>query len=633
MGIRLWLWQPPGMCGIFGIIGHGVAFTAEQRVLATQALAHRGPDDEGYLELKGSRVTAHLLQRRLSILDLSALGHQPMVTDDGRYSIVFNGEVYNHQALREELELVGVSFRSTCDTEVVLQALVTWGDDAVERFVGMFAFALWDSANERLFMARDRLGKKPLYWGRNASTLYFSSETQALLKANIMPARLDAAGLRAWFATAAALDPQTPLEGIEALLPAHTLSWAPGTDPVIRLYWNALQRPARSAPADWWSKLQATLQEAVKMRLEADVPAAVFLSGGVDSAAITALAAKGEPERVTAFTVSFDEARFDERERASAIARHLGVKHHIVSIRPESIIADLDAAFDAQDLPSHDGVNTWLVSRAAREAGFVVALAGTGGDELFAGYQHFLNLQRWRPVTRITRLLPARARDALDAAGLHRLPTRLRKALTLASCGDDLVKQVKLVRQVFASSQIRALLPNSHAPKTQLDAQDFPAIVSGGYFSAITRVELTHYMRNTQLRDIDAMSMAHSLEIRAPLLDHRVVEQVLALPDSVKGPHQGVNKALLVDLAGLPHSLMRAPKMGFVLPWEVWLRGPLRTWAETQLFQSPSGGQLDRQEVKRLWSDFLQRRPTVNYTRILALIALYRWSRRHSLSL
>jgi asparagine synthase (glutamine-hydrolysing) len=617
------------MCGILGIVEAAGAPEGAEEALGRglSALSHRGPDAHGAASVATAEAAAHLGHARLAILDLSEAAAQPMARRDGRYTLVFNGEVYNFRQIRGELEALGAAFVSDGDTEVVLEALIHWGEAALARFVGMFALALWDRDTSTLLLARDRLGIKPLYLrvDPDRRRLAFASEGQALARAGLATPRRDAAALHGWGHLAGCEDPETLLGGVVQLGAGEWMRWKVGERPTRRTWWRP--EPARARASDPLPALAAALDEAVSDRLVSDVPLGVFLSGGVDSAAIAALAARHVRERLETFTLAFGEAAYDERDRAARIARHLGVRHHVAVVSPDEALAAVAPAFDAQDFPSHDGVNTWLVSRAARQAGLVVCLSGTGGDELFGGYRHFHDLRALLAVGRAGRLLPpgvvARLGDAIPASA----PTRLRKTAALLETRGEPAALARLVRQVFSPAQRRALFgPDPRTAKPEVA----PAMADP--VTALSVAELTGYLRDTQLRDIDVMSMAHGLEVRVPLLDHRVVALALALPASLRRPQRGLNKPALVAAAGLPEDLLRAPKMGFTLPWEDWLRGPLRGFAEASLFD-PSGAPVSESAMRGLWRDFLAHRPNVNATRVLGLISLCRWYRRRAADL
>jgi len=617
------------MCGIFGYVGEAGGVGEGVLAVAQRELHHRGPDASGAATFAHGERRCGMAHTRLAILDLSPAGQQPMGTRDGRFTLVFNGEIYNHLALRPELEAAGVAFTSTSDTETALHALAAWGEGAVDRFVGMFAFALWDQREGSLLLARDRLGQKPLYWCRAGDGIAFSSEVRALLASGLVRPRVDPEGLARWLCFGAAQDPHALVEGVEALMPGELLRWSGPGRLSRRRYWRI---PEPLSPVERpQERLASLLDDAVRLRLLADVPLGVFLSGGVDASAIAAVASRHARGALNTFTLTFDEARYDEGERAAMIARHLGVRHHAAHLGAAAATRDVAEAFAAQDLPSHDGVNMWFISRAARRHGLVVALSGTGGDELFAGYPHFQRFPTWVAVGRAARWLPRRLREHLLDELSPALPTRARKALGILGTRGDATRIAALIREVFSGRQRRALLGRRPRASSGPDAAAAPALDDPG--RTLTRLELQGYLANTQLRDIDAMSMAHGFEVRAPLLDHRLVELAMAIPSAAKAPRGGLLKPLLIEAAGLPAALFRVPKRGFVLPWERWLRGPLRPWADDALQPDAigAGGLLEPHAVARIWRAFLAGSPSVNATRILSLVALTTWARRHGI--
>lgn len=657
------------MCGIYGILTQRSAPADEvvpqaaargDQAATARALAamhHRGPDDSGQATLVGAASEATFAFARLAILDLSPSGHQPMLSRDGRYALVFNGEVYNYRALRAELAQAGVEVRSTGDTEVVLHALVHWGRRALERFVGMFALGFYDRAADTLLLARDRLGKKPLYLtrstGASAPRFGFASEVRTLLAAGLAAPRLDPDALGDYLASGSVQDPQTLVRGVTQLPPASWLEAritpSGALETTTGAYWRLPDPLAVPLHADWRDELAALLDEAVTMRLASDVPLGIFLSGGIDSAAILAVAARSATTRLEAFTLTFDEKAWDEGDRAAKTAATYGVSHLRAHLTAPEACDLTEPALGQQDQPSHDGLNTWFVSRAARQAGLVVALAGTGGDEVFGGYPYFARVQGWLALGRAGRVLPRALRERLLARMDARVPTRLRKAIGLALTGGDAAQLHTLVREHYAPMQCAGLI-TPHARGQAADAAMITGTSSGNLpdeardiASWVTRRELETYVRNTQLRDIDQMSMANSLEVRAPLLDHRLVELLLSVPWSAKAPRAGVNKPLLIDAAKLDPAAFRAKKTGFVLPWEAWLRGPLRGLGDATL-RDPAmaslGGALDPAAVAATWERFLAHRPrrldmggAVNASRILTLISLIHWCTKHRVAL
>jgi asparagine synthase (glutamine-hydrolysing) len=569
------------MCGIAGLVGGGLD---SGRLLA--ALAHRGPDHSGEFSADSSEGRIWLGATRLRISDPTPVADQPMTLD--HLVIVFNGEIDNHAELRTQLD---GPFRTRADTEVILRGYRKWGEGVVERLAGMFAFALWDG--QRILIARDRLGIKPLWMTRKPFA--FASEVRALLEAGV-PASLDSAQISAYLATGAVPEPRSLVRGIEAFPPAHLGVYQNG-ELRMRRYWSPPPvRPCTEGEAI--IRVRAPLQEAVRASLSADVPVALLLSGGVDSAALAAMA----PENVEAFHLVQSGAT---SERARQAARKLPM--HSIEISTDEARASLDAVLAAQDQPSPDGANVYLISRAIRARGIKAAVTGLGGDELFLGYLRHL---AWlgtvhAPAPRLVRQI---------AAPLLPLTSwRSQKLLDIAAARGP----------VAAYDASRALFPAAAVRAFTLWGSEFQREESGD--GEPTRLEMDGYLLNTLLRDGDVQSMVHGVELRVPYLDHRLVEGVLSLPLPLRRRHR---KQLLAQAAGVPRALSSLPKEGFDLPLERWIPEAIL----------PSGSELERvglrpKPVAAVVDHFRRHpdRPTAN--RLWALVALVEWGRRHRASL
>jgi asparagine synthase (glutamine-hydrolysing) len=639
------------VCGIFGYVSEGPPFD-EASVLATavKSLWHRGPDDRGTFRSTSraddTRCRAGFAFTRLAIIDLSAAGHQPMSTPDGRYTIVYNGEVYNFQEIRAELAALGDVFRSRGDTEVVLMAFARWGPGALARFRGMFAFGVWDRVEGSLFLARDRLGVKPLYYTKGPLGFAFASEVRALLATGFAERRLAPRGLQSYLAFGAVSGPGTIIEGVSSLPPGHWIR-VEGGEVTLREYWALpLAEDRDASPARFDDEVLAIrplLEDAVRLRLIADVPVGVFLSGGIDSSALVALASlamragSAGGARVHTFTVTFDEERYSEARFAAEVARRYGCDHHEAHLPASEAMASIGGAVSALDQPTIDGVNTFFVSRAARAAGLSVTLSGLGGDEVFAGYGYFRAFGPMRSLARAAGRLPARVHRGLGAFGAASfVPLQLRKlSALLGGEGSDGATYAAL-RAMFTPGERRALLaPGMEVPGyTGVTVPAELARRSAGRptepVNAYAALEISNYLRNTLLRDTDAMSMAHSLEVRVPLLDHVLVERAMRTPGALKLGRlgrraSGGNKPLLTAaVGGLPEAAVGRPKMGFTLPYDAWFRGPLRPWMEELLlgdavrrlgFFSPRG-------VERLWRSFLRGDRYTTHARVWCVAAL-----------
>ncbi len=632
------------MCGIAGILTTRPELDLAPALAAMRlALRHRGPDDEGQAELAlpgGYRLG--LCQTRLAIIDLSPGGHQPMTDPATGACVVFNGEIYNHQAVRTHLTY---PFRSSSDTETLLAGWVERGDAILAALRGMFAVAVYDAARRQFWLARDRLGVKPLYAAHVApDTWLFASEVRALLASGLLPRRLNPQAIESYLAFGAAMAPWTFLDGVRGLLPGE--AWCfdldrPDFQPQRRRYWRPAFARADAPPvsrAAALERLRPVLREAVSLRMVADVPVGVFLSGGIDSSSVVALLAE-QGHTLHTFSVVFGEASFDESEHSRAVARRYRTEHTELHLRPEDVLSHFDNALRAYDQPSIDGLNTYFIAEATRRAGVKVALSGLGGDELFAGYSYFRLLANLEGGLRrgLARLLWYGLRLVAPRS------VRTDKLEQILQGGRSRLNAYSVCRQVMARGRrdgVRA--GEGRAADVTLPPEVFETLEAEAAgldpINAHSLLELSLYLENMLLRDTDQMSMAHALEVREPLLDHVLVETVAALPGRLKtrpGRHSRL-KGLLTDALPnpLPPGILNRPKMGFVLPWEKWLREELRPWITALLHDrgAVEAATLNPPGVRALWDDFLTRKPGVRYSDIFCLANLVHWARQHRLS-
>lgn len=625
------------MCGIFGVIGKRSSETERALALGTAALAHRGPDDEGseivdICSQPGRCVGLGF--RRLAILDLTAAGHQPMHDRARNLWLVFNGEIYNYREIRAELVRKGHVFSSTGDTEVLLKAYREWGEACVERLRGMFALAIWDGWYGKLFMARDRLGIKPLYYFAGPECFAFASQVQALLASGLVPRRLDQAGLTSYLEFGSVEEPGTIVAGVRALPAGHTLTWQKhGLQ--TSSYWSlaevAGRCPSTTSADEAVQKVRNILLDSVSLRLASDVPLGLFLSGGVDSSALVALAREVKDAPLDTFSVGFAEQEFDEADRSDLVAKTFGTRHHIIRLDEKQLLDAIPQALEAMDQPSVDGINTYVVSQAAKQAGIIVALSGLGGDEIFAGYSHFRSVPRMMQLGRYARPISPLLRSVEKGVSL-RLTNAQRKFVALAAGRYPLSHPYFLARALFLPQSVNRLLAgraqwNGAATRLERLARSIRGLDA---VQQVSVLESAHYMANTLLRDTDAMSMAHALEVRVPLVDHKLWEYVLPLQARLKLDSR-LPKPLLIRAAGerLPQDVYLRRKMGFTLPFEGWLRGGLRSAFERELlFHQPDcDGVLNSSAAREVWNDFLRRKTT--WSRPWSLFVLKQWIRHN----
>lgn len=590
-------------------------------------LTHRGPDDHGAWSEQLSEHAIAFSHRRLAIIDLSPMGHQPMTDPVSGSVICYNGEVYNFRALRRELEASGERFTSSSDTEVILRGYRVWGGRVFGKLRGMFALAIYDRPGQRLVLARDSAGIKPLYWYRDGDVVVFASEVRALLASDLVPRHLSAEGLEGFMAFGSLQEPFTMVDGV--------MSVRPGTWSVIELR-GALnthefdglphveQKPMDQS--DVTALIDAALEVCVERQLESDVPIGLFLSGGVDSAALLAYVARLRRADVTAFTVSFPDDPYDEWDDARHVATHYGVPHIAVLMSPTEVRNALATVITAFDQPSVDGVNTYLVAAAAAQAHLKVALSGLGGDEVFCGYDSFARARIAYRVARYLRLIPRSLRKHLEhTIGRVGRNEPTRKVLGLLGNPDQ---PYLAVRKMFSPSQIAQIIRHearsSHDWELIAFGRAFQEAANRDAVSEISVLELRTYLRNTLLRDTDQMAMAHGLEVRVPFLDEDLLAAVFSISGDWRLRGTGP-KPLLTNAAGnLPSSVIKRPKRGFDLPWAAWLAGG--TGEEIRSFAIAVAGRSNvfhPDGIARLWDAY--RQGTVRWSRVWGPYVALRW--------
>jgi asparagine synthase (glutamine-hydrolysing) len=615
------------MCGIAGIIQYkGGADEAVVRKM-TRAMAHRGPDAEGFFT--EDRVSlGHL---RLSIIDLSTAANQPFTDNSGRYKMVFNGEVYNYQEVKSRIH--DYTFRTTSDTEMIIAAYAKWGPACLEHFRGMFAFAIWDSQEQELFIARDRMGVKPLYYFSDGERLIFASEVRGILATGLVPRQADPAALVEYFSYQSVSYPYSVIRGIRQLEGGAWMKVKNGVTET-KVYWDITARPMDFDFSDQrriQQKIRELMLQSIERRLVSDVPVGAFLSGGIDSSAVVGLMAEAGTSRPNTFNISFEEKEYDESVYADIIAKKFNTHHTKLLLKPTVFLDELKNALDALDTPSGDGVNTYVVSKAIRNNGMTVALSGAGGDELFAGYPFFdqyLQMQSRGALWKVPAALRKGVATVWTGGSAYGRKAKMSQLLQLPSNSID--QAYPVFRQLLSPRLLREL--------TTLDGNG-PLVTAVGkelydrkeklsqlpLLSQVSIAEYLGYTQHTLLKDTDQMSMAVSLEVREPYFDQDLVEFVLSIPDKWKKPVYP--KSLLVESLKplLPDEIVHRKKQGFLFPWDTWLRNELRPFGEQHIKNMSQRSFVQEKKLLDYWQRFLAGDKNIRWAELWLFIVLDHW--------
>ncbi len=625
------------MCGINGMIRlKGVVATDSVSTVCkmNKALAHRGPDADGLW----NDDIASLGHRRLSIIDLSESGNQPLHSTDGRYVIVYNGELYNYKELKFELQraVQGTNespyiFRTNTDTEVILAAYSRWKEKCLQRFNGMYAFAIWDKQEKTLFFSRDRLGIKPFYYFCKEDVLVFSSEIRALLESGQVKRKLNFDGLVDYLRYLTVNAPQTMIGGVEMLMPGHYGIWQEGKIATYK-YWDLKDNINYSSKDRTYQEICTDIRElffkSVERRLIADVPFGAFLSGGIDSSIVVGAMSKVSNAPVRTFSVVFDESEFSEAKYANQVARQYNTEHQEILLTPDDFLHDLPNALAAFDHPSGDGTNTYTVSKATKKAGITMALSGLGGDELFCGYDTFkrnyaLEKKYW--LNMIPRVFRRAGGELYKVKNKSIASDKIAELLGKPSVNFEYAYPIS--RQVLNDSQIAGLLNKFELPMNsvykfirQMDFSDNKRMLT-----KYSIAEISTYMQNVLLRDTDQMSMASALEVRVPFLDYTLVEYVLGIEDRYRYPH--TQKKLLTDSLGdlIPREIIDRPKQGFSFPFQQWMKNELKDFCEENLKYLSRVEHFNFPAIQALWSRFLLGDRKITWARVWILVVLGNW--------
>lgn len=630
------------MCGIAGILG----LRDEQRIKRmTDAMIHRGPDDEGFY------VDEHISlgMRRLSIIDVVG-GHQPIFNEDKTKVIVYNGEVYNYRSLKTDLENRGHRFKTNSDTETILHAYEEFGKDCVHRFNGMFAFAIWDTVAKELFIARDRLGIKPIFFSQRNGKFIFGSEVKALLASDLIEKKLDYNAIYNFVSLYNLPFPMTMFEEVYQLRPGHRMTIAQEKEPIIEEWWDVRFAPTHEKEKNDEHELQIELRKlleaAIERRLISEVPLGAFLSGGIDSSIVVGLMSRIVDQPVKTFSVGFqaEDQKYDERSYAKVVAEKYRTDHSEVIITGKDVREYLPKLIRAMDLPSGDAIQTFFISEAARRR-VTVSLSGLGGDELFAGYQQFRFIpeahafqKRWNERSVFLKVFGKKIAAITPIDFKSRMKYRL--LLDVLNNESTFETQYDTARTVFDVDDKKSLLSNSFQSllmyKTEtvdMVHQYREAIQHLDLIDAMSYLELKTYMAHMLLRDTDTMSMANSLEVRVPLIDYTIVEFVAQHVPSQLKRKNGFAKHLLINTCRdiLPDEVIYRKKRGFEFPMPNWLRSELRPIVEDCLSRESVEKReiFDYVEIERLKRRFFTFRPRVPYLKIWIPVVFELWCREY----
>lgn len=631
------------MCGIAGIVDARSGWDTEAALSRmVSSLRHRGPDGKGTALICGQESwRVGLGHTRLSIIDLSDAASQPMRDEVTGNWIVFNGEIYNFREIRAELIVLGHSFKSNSDTEVILKGYAQWGLNVIKRLSGMFALALWDEKKKTLLLARDPLGIKPLYLYDNGKGCWvFASEVRSILASGVVRAKIDPEAVQDYLAYGAVLAPRTIIHGIESFLPGQYATLSPHGTQRVR-YWNPIEVAVQARLTYRFEEaveiVRGALSQSARRHLVSDVQVAAFLSGGIDSSVITSFlrhAAGGED--LKAFSLVFGQSRYDERAYVDAVSRKLRLQTTQMELSEEYFARHLDRALDSLDQPSLDGVNSYFVARLVRDHGIKVAISGTGGDELFGGYDTF---RRVRIAHHAGVSIPRTIRHGIAhilGLPLSQRPSK-KKLVEYLRAPVSVAHYCAISRRLFAPEEIVRMTGVPCRPDDQILPEYLVSGLSaldGQLETAISLMETQLYMQNVLLRDIDSASMASSLEVRVPLLDKELVEISLRLPAEMKRPRH-TNKPLLVEAARsyLPPALFSRPKKGFTIPIAEWIRATLRHEIG-RFLDDPARLEtigIRPEQTREIWRTYRESQRSEGWARVWALYSLARWADRHSL--
>ena len=615
------------MCGIAGIVGLGKNQETEMLIKSmTKAMSHRGPDADGHF-VEPNIALGH---RRLSIIDLNPESNQPFLDNSQRYSMVFNGEIYNYKSIKSEIS--DYNFKTNSDTEVVLAAYIKWGSSFLKKLNGMFALAIWDKEKSELFVARDRVGIKPFYFFQKENFFIFSSEIRSILSTGIVPKKLNKKAVVDYLNYQSVFSPLSIIENVFQLENGHYGLFKNGKFETNK-FWDITDIESEDRDYSNEKRIQKEVEKlllnSVERRMISDVPLGAFLSGGIDSSGIVALMSELTEKPIDTFSVVFDEKEYDESTYSELISKKYKTNHHPILLKPKRFLEELPNALNSMDTPSGDGANSYVVSKVTKKAGITVALSGLGGDELFAGYPVFKqihNLSKYKTAWPVTKPFRKLGQLFLNLKESTHKTDRLNQLLQGNSVSVQEIYPI--FRKLSSSNFLEGVFKNGLAKHNTLNEvfrgmdEKFKSLP---LLSQVSVGEILGYTQNVLLKDTDQMSMASALEVRVPFFDHELIEYVLQIPDKFKYPKY--SKSLLVESIAprLPDEIVFRKKMGFTFPWKTWLKTDLKNFCEEKIESLAARNIFEGNYISNIWNRFLKDDKEIIWTNVWLLVVLENW--------
>lgn len=614
------------MCGISAIV-HPNGELQVRSILESMnaAMTHRGPDAGGVF----TNEHIGLGHRRLSIIDTEQSANQPMRSSNNNWIIAFNGEIYNYIELKAN-ELQDVTFKTSSDTEVILELFQKYGVECLSKLKGMFAFVIHNIETHDTFVVRDRYGMKPLYFSMQKKGCFIASEIRALLASDIIPRKLNRIALEEYIETQTVCAPNTLIENVQLLEAGHYLHFKEN-ETTKHCYYRLLADTSYELTDKKSTQelLRSTLRESVLQHMRADVPFGAFLSGGIDSSLLVGLMTEVRSEKINTFQISFEEEAFDERKYAQLIAKKFGTDHHEINLSAEAFLQDIPSAVASIGFPSGDGPNTYAVSKATKEAGLTVAISGLGGDELFAGYPVFQYMQSIEKSFLLKLSYPLRKSASTLLNTISSSRSLRKKAELLGLPKANLASAFPLVRNVWKANELISRTTKHFEIENNFN---FIFEKQAPLLNRVSAAEIESYMQHVLLRDSDQMSMAHSLEIRVPFLDHQVVELATHLSSDLKNP-TSPKKFLTETFADIiPEEVVNRKKMGFTLPWSVWMKNELRDFTEQGFNVLYEQGVVNEKVLRNAWIKFILGSEEKSFISFWHLSVLGHWMKNNRIT-